>query len=102
MNPTWTGRPDQQIAPLAAREWLRAAPRLLAIAGIVAVTAALFLPVRAWERLGRKGRPWTPAIASAAFAAILRAIGIRRVSEGIAGGKVLVANHSSWLDIAAL
>ena len=102
MNPTWTGRPDPHIPSLTAREWLRAAPRLLAIAGIVGVAAAVFLPVRAWERLGRKGRPWTPAVASAAFAAILRALGIRRVSEGIAGGSALVANHSSWLDIAAL
>ena len=102
MTPTWKGRPDPVFPPLTPGETLRAVLRLTAIAGIVAATAAVFGPVRIVERMMLGGRRWTPSIASAAFAAVLGVLGIRRVAEGSPDGDVLVANHSSWLDIAAL
>ena len=102
MSEPWSGAPEPAFAPLTAPELARATARGLALVLVVLMTAAVFLPIRAAERLGRLGRPLTPRIASAAFAAILRVLGLRRIAAGRPEGAALVANHSSWLDIAAL
>ena len=102
MSPTWNGRPEPHFRPLTARERLRAARRLGAIALIVSITAVVFLPARAVEKVASLDRRATLALAGWAFGAILRALGIRRIAEGRPKGDALVANHSSWLDIAAL
>ena len=102
MTPTWRGRTEPAFAPLTATGWVRACGRLLVIAGIVLATAVAFLPARAAENVLRRDRPWSLAIASRAFAAILRAMGLHRIVHGRPEGSALVANHSSWLDVAAL
>ena len=102
MTGTWRGRAEPDLSRLDAAGRIRAAGRSLAIVAILVLTAAVFLPARAIERLAGRARPWTPRIASRAFGAILGVLGIEREVYGAPSGHALTANHSSWLDVAAI
>ena len=102
MTGTWRGRAEPDFPRPDAAGRIRAAGRSLAILAILILTAAVFLPARAIERLAGLARPWTPRIASRAFAAILGALGIEREVHSAPSGNALAANHSSWLDVAAI
>lgn len=102
MSETWSGRPEPAFAPLTPRAILRGCLRGGGIALVVAATACVFLPVLAVERLARTGPRWTPRLASVGFAGIVRCLGLRRIVTGRPQGDAVVANHSSWLDVAIL
>ena len=84
-------RPDRVAAPRVALRLGSACCLLLA--GIGMVVAVSVLPWRAGRRLIRA---W--------FRALLRAFGVRLIVHGTpgTGGALVVSNHVSWLDVAAM
>ena len=102
MSATWRGAEEPALPPLSMRERARIVWRVMLIVGIVLVTAPLFLMARLVERNVSRRRSITLRIASLVFAAILRVLRIKRIAEGRPSGAALVANHSSWLDVAVL
>ncbi|PPK62393.1 lysophospholipid acyltransferase family protein [Actinokineospora auranticolor] len=78
----------------------------LRLCGAVAVLVAAALSAPLLPLIGRRGREF---VAKAIFRTLLRAVGVRLVVTGAdelrAGrsrGALVVANHISWLDIAAV
>ncbi len=76
--------------------------------GLLAVTfigfaALLFVRLIEWPLFG-KARVWSPHLAVTFFRVLLRIVGLPVVHKGVpmAEPGVIVANHSSWLDIFAL
>ena len=102
MSGTWRGRAEPDLPSIDLAGWGRVTLRSGGILCILAATAAVFLPARGAEKLAGEGRPWTPVIASSAFAAILRVLSIHRIAKGRPAGAAMVANHSSWLDVAVI
>jgi 1-acyl-sn-glycerol-3-phosphate acyltransferase len=85
--------------------YARAAVRGAAIGVVLGVGLLLMLPLRRFERL-RHGaaRPWSPRITQVVCRWTLWLVGIGFARTGRPSQKagVVVANHSSWLDIFAL
>ncbi|MCV6595329.1 MAG: 1-acyl-sn-glycerol-3-phosphate acyltransferase [Silicimonas sp.] len=105
MSPTWQS--DEAPAPvrLGPRGVLRAVLRGLPLALVLILGLSLLLALRLIERpVFGAHRPWTPWITVVVCRIALRLIGLPVVTEGAPGDRpgVIVANHSSWLDIFVL
>lgn len=103
---TWySDRPPPEARPFGLAGWLRVLVRGSAIVLVLGVGVTLLLALRLIERpaFGAR-RPWTPRISQAVCRIVLELIGIRRRVLGRPAPEagVVVANHSSWLDIFAL
>lgn len=106
MRAGWNGAEPPELAPLTtaerARLWLRAPLAILWLFGAFAV----FLLLRAFDRLlSRRGdRAIAPAMTRLWARGSLRLLGLRAEVRGapMRAPGALVANHSSWLDIVAL
>ncbi len=105
MTPTWRGAGPPPARPFGPGDWWRVGRRGLPVAIITFGGLALHLALRLVERAfhGQR-RPWTPHVTRVVCIANLRLMGIPATWEGEAAPSpaVLVANHSSWLDIFAL
>ncbi|MCC7319791.1 MAG: 1-acyl-sn-glycerol-3-phosphate acyltransferase [Rubellimicrobium sp.] len=105
MNPTWQGEdPPPPLRPRGGA-WLRVIGRGVPVALVTFGGLALHLGLRAVERpLFGLRRPWTGRVTRIVCRANLRLLGIAVRFEGppAPAPAVVVANHSSWLDILAL
>lgn len=105
MSPTWRSDDPPVLAPLTAREQLRAAMRGALIAAALLLGLAVLLPLRLIERpIHGLARPWTGHIPALVSRAACWAIGFDYVRRGepMQHRGAVVANHSSWLDIFVL
>lgn len=105
MSPTW--RSDQPLDPvkLGPLGWALALVRGLPMAVVVFGGLVLLLLLRLIERpIFGLHRPWTPWITVMVCRIALRIMGlpIRHHGAPMDQDGVIVANHSSWLDIFAL
>ncbi|MDW4496542.1 lysophospholipid acyltransferase family protein [Sulfitobacter sp. D35] len=105
MSPTWQGPPPPERPAISARGWLRVVLRGVPMAFLVFGGLLLTLLIRLAERpLHGLHRPWTPTLTVFVCRNALRILGLRLVQRGqpMTGSGVVVANHSSWLDIFTL
>ncbi len=105
MNPTW--RSDDQPEPvrIGIAGGIVAACRGVLLILVLAFGFALMMLLRLIERpLFGLNRPWTPWMSVFAFRAALFIIGLKVRTKGTPMNRpgVIVANHSSWLDIFVL
>ena len=102
---TWTSKSAPVMAPITLGGWLRVALRgpLLALLVFGGLAVLVFLRLFEWPLTGGR-RPVTSNIAPFVSRNSLRILGIAQVLDGepIRGYGVVVANHSSWLDIFVL
>ena len=104
-GPTWTSEDVPELKPLGWAGKLLVGARGI---GCLLVTVVGFLSLvlcRMVERpLFGMARPWSPHLAVLYFRILLRVIGLPVIHRGspMAEAGVIVANHSSWLDIFAL
>ena len=105
MSPTWRSEDDPTHGPIGALAAVFGVVRgvLLAVVLIVGLTLLGVLRLVETPIFGQM-RPWTPWITVIVCRMALRIIGIRNVSKGKPAKRpgVIVANHSSWLDIFVL
>ncbi|MBW7921953.1 MAG: 1-acyl-sn-glycerol-3-phosphate acyltransferase [Rubellimicrobium sp.] len=105
MNPTWTGDAPPPPRRLGAGDWWRVLRRGVPVALVTFGGLGLHLVLRGIERpLHGARRPWTPHVTRTVCRVNLRLLGIETQHLGAPAPvpAVLVANHSSWLDIFAL
>lgn len=104
MGTTWRSVEPPPLSDISAMGWLRVVLRGFVLAVMMAVGLAVLLPLRAAERgLGRHHTlsAWLPHLVCRAA---LMLLGIRLTAQGRldeATG-IVVANHTSWLDIFTL
>lgn len=105
MSPTWHSEDPPAPAPLGLPGVLRALLRGLPLALVLSLGLMALLILRLVERpVFGAHRPWTPWITVAVCRMALRLIGLPLRMEGrpMRAPGVIVANHSSWLDIFCL
>jgi 1-acyl-sn-glycerol-3-phosphate acyltransferase len=105
MSLTWRG--GEEIAPVrpAGFGWVRVLGRATVLLALLSAGLAIMLVARIVEApICRGRRPATPWITVIVCRAALRILGLRVSVNGLASETpgVVVANHSSWLDIFAL
>ncbi|MBM2576604.1 1-acyl-sn-glycerol-3-phosphate acyltransferase [Jannaschia sp. Os4] len=104
-DPTWAGHPDAPPPRAGAGGWARAVRRGLPLAATTFGGLLVLLLVRQVERpLHGLHRPWTPRITQWVCRMAFRWMGLPREVRGrmMDHEGIVVANHSSWLDIFAL
>ena len=104
-DPTWAGHPDAPPPVVGAGGWLRAARRAVPLAATTFGGLLVLLLVRLVERpLHGLSRPWTPHVTQWVCRMAFRWMALPREVRGrmMAHEGIVVANHSSWLDIFAL
>lgn len=104
-GPTWDAEPPPPLPRIGAGGWLRVGLR----GGAVGLAVVLLLPMIVLARLAERALPGHPRAAGDLVAhlfhrIVVSALGIKLRVRGrpFGGAGVLVANHSSWLDIVAL
>ena len=105
MNPTWRSENQTTFGPIGPLGWIVALCRGIVLALVLFSGLVLLLLLRLIERpLFGVHRPWTPWITVMVCRAALRIIGLPVQSSGkpMRHPGVIVANHSSWLDIFVL
>jgi 1-acyl-sn-glycerol-3-phosphate acyltransferase len=105
MSLTWRGEEDLVPARPAGLGWALVGLRASALLALLGAGLAVMLLARLVEGpLCRPRRPVTPWITVGVCRVALRILGLRIRAEGAPdpGPGVVVANHSSWLDIFAL
>lgn len=103
--PTWAGVPDLPPPRMGAAGWLRAVLRGAPLALTTFGGLAVLLLLRLVERpLHGARRPWTPRVTQGVCRSAFRWLGMGHATRGrpMRRHGILVANHSSWLDIFAL
>lgn len=104
-TPTWTSDDPPKPMPLGFGGTLRALFRGIVLAVVVFGGLIVLLLARLVERpLFGMHRPWTPWITVFVCRAALRVLGLRvhHTGQPMQDKGLMVANHSSWLDIFAL
>ncbi len=104
-SPTWEGAPEPEISLPKGFAWLRVVLRAIPIVILVFGGLALLLLIRLFERpLFGLHRPITPHITVFVCRNALRFLGIGYTKHGtpMTHNGIMVANHSSWLDIFSL
>ena len=105
MTETWRGEPEPDHIKITAMGWVRVVLRGVPLAVLVFGCLVLLLVTRLIERpLFGLRRLWTPYITQfvCRSAFFILGMGYARVGRPMQGAGVVVANHSSWLDIFAL
>lgn len=106
MSRTWQPEePPPALSRPDIRGWIRVISRALPMAILTFAALFVILLVRLVERpLARGGRPVTARIKQFICRIDLALLGIslRRRGHSMVGPGILVANHSSWLDILVL
>lgn len=93
------------LPPLGAMGWLRVGLRGGTMGLVIYSGLLLLLLLRLIERpLFGPSRPWTPSITQAVCKLVFPILGLPVITRGtpMQHKGVVVANHSSWLDIFAL
>ena len=104
-DPTWTSEDVPKLQQLGWGGKLLVGLRAL---GFLAVTFFGFVALLLCRLVERPvfdvARPWSPRFAVIYFRILLRIVGLRVIHRGrpMQSPGVIVANHSSWLDILAL
>lgn len=102
---TWEPDYTPDIPPPRGAQWLLVGARLLAMALVLLVGAAVMVLLRVVERpLCGQRRPVTPWITVAVCRLCVRIMGVPRRVDGrlVRGPALVVANHVSWMDIFVL
>jgi 1-acyl-sn-glycerol-3-phosphate acyltransferase len=105
MSRTWAGADPPPLAPVTLAGWARVAVRGLLLGIVTFGGLALLLLIRLIERpLFGLRRPLTPWITQIVCRSAFPVLGMGFSSHGtpMARPGIVVANHSSWLDIFAL
>ena len=104
-SPTWKSRNLPEPMPFGVVGWALALCRGLVLGLIVFGGLAILLLTRLVERpLHGLHRPWTPRITVFVCRAAFLVLGlpIRHQGAPMTSPGIIVANHSTWLDIFAL
>ena len=105
MSLAWHDDQIRLARPQSVRDWVRVLWRGGTVGGLVYGSLAVLLLLRLIEKpLFGLSRPWTPHLAQWVCRLALPMLGIGLLVRGKPMDKkgVVVANHSSWLDIFAL
>lgn len=104
-TPSWDGAPEPNISLPTALGWVRALLRAVPLAILVFGCLILLLLVRLIERpIFKMARPITPCITVFVCRNALRLMRLPLKVHGtpMINNGILVANHTSWLDIFSL
>jgi len=102
---TWTAEDPPAAARLSPGDWGRVVVRGGPLGLLIFGGLAVLLSLRLIERpLYGEARPWTPWITQVVCrsAFVILGMGYRTEGRQMKDAGVVVANHSSWLDIIAL
>lgn len=105
MSTTWNGATPPELSPIGWAGWLRIAWRAPVMIVVIFGCLGLLLLIRVIERpLFGTGRPVTPHITRFVCITVLAVMGLPVDVRGsrMKGTGILVANHTSWLDIFVL
>lgn len=105
MTPTWRSEDQPEFRPIGPLGWAAALCRGVILAAVLFIGLALLLVLRLIERpIFGLNRPWTPWITVFVCRAALWIIGlpVRTTGGPMRQPGLIVANHSSWLDIFVL